>query len=232
MIYEHSCESIWTIAKHLSRGEIHGRTQREHADVHRGIEANGRRHSPNSHPRDNFALPGTHRLWSNRCNCGSPSGARSVPDHSSASANHAWRLADSADSTGPRPPVPLSCQNGRGTRATDGRSRHPVVPPDLGTDRQGPCAERPSKQPAAGSSPARRAPRFPSSDGISCQARADGDDQSMPSCLRRSATTVARTSNGWASAGGEGVTWASTAAITRQPICWLRSRFMCRYPFR
>ena len=28
------------------------------------------------------------------------------------------------------------------------------------------------------------------------------------------------------------ITWALTAAITRQPICWLRSRFMCRYIFR
>jgi hypothetical protein len=87
-------------------------------------------------------------------------------------------------------------------------------------------------EPIAQAETQNRAIRMRATAAVGTALRADGDDQSMPSCLRRSATTVARTSNGWASAGGEGVTWASTAAITRQPICWPRSRFMCRYPFR
>jgi hypothetical protein len=39
----------------------------------------------------------------------------------------------------------------------------------------------------------------------------------MPSCLRSTARTVARTSIGCASAGGGGLTWASTASLSRKP---------------
>src|ERR1051326_6155043 len=54
----------------------------------------------------------------------------------------------------------------------------------------------------------------------------------MPSCLRRTARTVARTSIGCASAGGGGLTWASTASLSRKPSCCLSFRVMCRYPRR
>src|SRR6266566_3016940 len=40
----------------------------------------------------------------------------------------------------------------------------------------------------------------------------------MPSLLRRTARTVARTSSECASTGGGGLTWASTAALSQSPL--------------